>query len=135
MKATINQSDISNNLGIEKVHFRNQEISNEAQIVDYFENPENGQLIISLYSHLFAENQQKIYIRENKLIIIVSELIHTYKSNSVYVSDWQSFCQQSYVRMRNISLFLPGDDFYILRHYLVPEKFLLNIIIGKLVKN
>lgn len=135
MKSTINNSEISKYMGIEKVHFSNQQISDEAKIVDYFEDPDKGQLIISLYSQLFAENQQKIYIRDNKLIIIVSELIHSYKSDSPYVSDWQSFSQQSYVRMRNISLFLPGDNFYLLRHYLVAEKFLLNIIVGKLINN
>jgi len=135
MKSTINNSEISKYMGIEKVHFSNQQISDEAKIVDYFEDPDKGQLIISLYSQLFAENQQKIYIRDNKLIIIVSELIHSYKSDSSYVSDWQSFTQQSYIRMRNISLFLPGDNFYLLRHYLVPEKFLLNIIVGKLIDN
>lgn len=135
MKANINTIEPSNNIGIETVRFDNQELTNEVKIVDYFEDLLKGQLIISLYSRLFSESQLKISIRDSKVIIIVSELIGFNKSETMYVSDWQSFSQQSYVRMRNISLLLPGDNFYLLRHFVVPEKFLLNIIIGKLIEN
>lgn len=135
MKSIIKNSESHKNTGIEKIHFGNQEVTKEVKIVDYFEDPEKGQLIISLYSQLFSENHLKIFIRDNKVVIVVSELINSNKSASLYVSDWQSYSEQSYVRMRNISLMLPGENFYLLRHFLVPEKLLLNIIIGKLIDN
>jgi len=135
MKSLVYNTETPNRLGIENIYFENQKTREQVQIIDYFDDPQNGQLIISLRSQLFAENQQKIYLRENKLIIIVSELVRTYKSDSTYVSDWQTYGQQAYVRMRNISLFLPGDNFYLLRHYFVPEKLILNIVIGKLIDN
>lgn len=135
MKSLVYNTETPNRVGIENIYFENQKTREQVQIIDYFDDPQNGQLIISLRSQLFAENQQKIYLRENKLIIIVSELVRTYKSDSTYVSDWQTYGQQAYVRMRNISLFLPGDNFYLLRHYFVPEKLILNIVIGKLIDN
>lgn len=135
MKAIMSNSEMSNNIGIEKVYFENRELINEVRIVDFLEDPEKGQLIISLYSQLFSDSQLKISIHDSKVVIIVSELIGFNKSTTAYVSDWQSYSQQSYVRMRNISLLLPGDNFYLLRHFLIPEKFLLNIIIGKLNDN
>ena len=135
MKAIHYNTGSYNNFGLEKLHIESHDFINEVKIVDYFEDPEKAQLIISLYSQLFAENQQKIYIRENKLVIIVSELVHSINPDTVYISDWQSYSQQSYTRLRNISLFLPGDNFYLLRHYLIPERFLLNIVIGKLLEN
>ena len=134
MKAIINNTDLSNHHVIEKVYFEDQETKKDVEIIDYYEDQVKGQLFMSLYSPLFSENQQKIYIRDNKLIIIVSEIIHSV-SKTTYVSDWQNYSQQSYIRMRNISLFLPGDNFYLLRHFLIPEKFLLNIIIGKVIDN
>jgi len=134
MKAIINNTDLSNHHLIEKVYFEDQEAKNNVEIIDYYEDQVKGQVFMSLYSPLFSENQQKIYIRENKLIIIVSEIIHSL-SKTTYVSDWQNYSQQSYIRMRNISLLLPGDNFYLLRHFLIPEKFLLNIIIGKAIDN
>jgi len=135
MKANISSVQPSNNIGIETIRFENQELTNEVKIVDYFEDLQKGQLIISLYSQLFSESQLKISIRESKVIIIVSELIGFNKTAPMFVSDWQTYGQQSYVRMRNISLLLPGDNFYLLRHFVIPEKFLLNIIIGKLLEN
>ncbi len=135
MKAIVSNSEPSNIIGIGKVHFENQELINEVKVVDYFEDTEKGQLIISLYSQLFSDSQLKISIHDSKVVIIVSELIGFNKSATTYISDWQSYSQQSYVRMRNISLLLPGDNFYLLGHFLVPEKSLLNIIIGKLIDN
>ena len=135
MKAIIGGSESSNIIGMEKVHFENREVAHEVKLVNYFEDLEKGQLVISLYSKLFSESQFKISIRENKLVIIISVLMGFDKSGTTYISDWQTFGQRSYVRMRNISLMLPGDNFYLLRHVVVPEKLLLNIILGKLIEN
>ncbi|GAB1451253.1 hypothetical protein MASR2M47_13090 [Draconibacterium sp.] len=135
MKAIFGNEVPTNMIGMERIHFENQESAEYVKIVDYIEDPERGQLLISLYSHFFSESQLKISIRESKIVIIVSELVGFNKSVATYVSDWQNYGQQSYVRMRNISLFLPGDNFYLLRHFVVPEKFLLNIILGKLIEN
>ncbi len=128
MKAIVSNSEPSNIIGIGKVHFENQELINEVKVVDYLEDPEKGQIIISLYSQLFSDGQLKISIHDSKVVIIVSELIGFNNSATTYVIDWQGYSQKSYVRMRNISLLLPGDNFYLLGHFLVPEKSLLNII-------
>ena len=90
MKAIINNTDLSNHHLIEKVYFEDQEAKNNVEVIDYYEDQVKGQLFMSLYSTLFSENQQKIYIRENKLIIIVSETIHSL-SKTTYVSDWQNY--------------------------------------------
>jgi hypothetical protein len=134
MKAIINNTDLSHHHVIDKVYFEDQEAQNDVEIIEYCEEQVKGEVFLSLYSPLFSENHQKIYIRDNKLIIIVSEIIHSLPKTT-YISDWQNYSQQSYVRMRNISLFLPGDNFYLLRHFLIPERFLLNIIIGKVIDN
>jgi hypothetical protein len=135
MKAIFGNEVPTNMIGMEKIHIENHESAEDVKIVDYIEDPQRGQLLISLYSHLFTESQLKISIGESKIVIIVSELVGFNKSFATYISDWQTYSQQSYVRMRNISLFLPGDNFYLLRHFVVPEKFLLNIILGKLIEN
>lgn len=135
MKAIIGNSEPSNIIGMEKNLFENQQAADEVKIFEYVEDAEKGQLLISLYSQLFSESQLKISIRESKIVIIVSEQVGFGKSTTNYTSDWQTYSQQSYLRMRNISLFLPGDNFYLLRHFVVPEKLLLNIILGKLMEN
>jgi hypothetical protein len=135
MQAFIGNTEPSNIIGMEKILFENQQVAEEVKIVEYVEDTEKGQLLISLYSQLFSESQLKISIRESKIVIIVTELVGFGNSSTTYISDWQTYSQKSYLRMRNISLLLPGDNFYLLRHIVVPEKFLLNIILGKLIGN
>jgi len=135
MKAIMNNDKLLNNIGLEKIHFGNQETNQPVKVVDYSEDPEKGQLIISLYSQLFSNNQLRIFIRDDKIIIVVSEHIYANQSSTAFVSDWQSYNPTSYTRMRNISLMLPGENFYLLRHFVVPEKLLLNIILGQLIDN
>lgn len=135
MQAFIGNTEPSNIIGMEKIIFENQQVAEEVKIVEYAEYTEQGQLLISLYSQLFSESQLKISIRESKIVIIVTELVGFGNSSNTYISDWQTYSQKSYLRMRNISLLLPGDNFYLLRHIVVPEKFLLNIILGKLIGN
>ncbi len=135
MQAFIGNTEPSNIIGMEKILFENQQVAEEVKIVEYAEDTEKGQLLISLYSQLFSESQLKISIRESKIVIIVTELVGFGNPSTTYISDWQTYSQKSYLRMRNISLLLPGDNFYLLRHIVVPEKFLLNIILGKLIGN
>ncbi|MBK6285197.1 MAG: hypothetical protein IPF54_23430 [Draconibacterium sp.] len=135
MQAFIGNTEPSNIIGMEKILFENQQVAEEVKIVEYAEDTEKGQLLISLYSQLFSESQLKISIRESKIVIIVTELVGFGNSSTTYISDWRTYSQKLYLRMRNISLLLPGDNFYLLRHIVVPEKFLLNIILGKLIEN
>lgn len=116
-------------------HFGGQEISDEIKIVDFLEETENGQFVISLFSPLFSENKLKVFVRGNKLVLFITEYVESGQSTTLYVSDWQSFFPQSYSRMRNVSLILPGDNFFLLRHFLVPEKYLLKILLGQLTDN
>ena len=135
MKADIVKNEIANKINSGNIRFVNQEVTNEIKIVDYLEEPENGQFMISLYSHLFLENQVKVFLRNNKLILFINEQVDSTRSSMIYVSDWQSYYPQSYTRMRNVSLLLPGDNFFLLRHFLISEKFLLKIFLARLADN
>ena len=135
MKMMINQFPQEHKTDIAKIHFGNQEMSSEIEIVDFLEETENLQFIISLYSELFFNSQLKVFIRENRLVLFITEYVEPNTQAALYVSDWQSFYPQKYTRMRNVSLVLPGDNFFLLRHFLVPEKYLLRILLGQLTDN
>lgn len=135
MKADIVKNESTNGINSGNIRFVNQEAKNEIQIIDYLEEPKNGQFIISLYSRLFLENQVKVFMRNNKLILFINEQIDATKSSMIYVSDWQNYYPQSYTRMRSVSLLLPGDNFFLLRQFLISEKFLLKIFLARLADN
>jgi len=129
MKAIINHNEIPKALDFNKVQLVNQMHNDEVKIVDYEAMGKKGLFMITLYSQLFFEDSFKIMVHNNRLSIIISEMIEG-SSPALQRFDWQGYSKQSYVRMRNVSLLLPGDNFYLLRHFLVPEQFLLKIILG-----
>jgi len=134
MKALEN-SKTSYNLGIEHIQFVNPEVKEEIKIADYLEVPEKGQFVISLYSRLFSDNHVNVFIRGNKIVLFITEKVEAGQSAAMYVSDWQNFYPKSYLRMRNVSLILPGDNFFLLRHFLVPDEYMLKIILGQITEN
>lgn len=134
MKAIINSNESPKNLEIQKVQFGQPMNTDEVKIIDFEAVGKKGLFIISLYSQLFFEDRFKIAVHNSRLSIVISEYVEG-SSPALAHYDWQGYSKQSYTRMRNISLMLPGDNFYLLRHFLVPEKFLLKIILGQPVEN
>jgi len=116
-------------------HLMNEKDEEEIKIVDFLEESEGDKFVISLYSVLFAVSQLKISIRSSQIILLISEQVDAKRSCSMFVSDWQSYNSQSYIKMRTVSLLLPGDNFFLLRHILIPESHLLKIFLGRLADN
>ena len=135
MKTMINHFEPERKIDLARIHFGNQDLSSEIKVVDYMEETESGQFVISLYSELFSGSGLKVFIRGNKIVLFITEYVESGSPAAMYISDWQSFYPQSYTRMRNVSLILPGDNFFLLRHFLVPEKYLLKILLGRLTDN
>ncbi len=135
MKAFVNYSDDISTLGTDISLYTNPDTHKEVKLVDYTRDLEKGRIFIILSSLLFNENNVKIYIRDNKMAVVVTEVVDaTYSPNS-FVTDWQRFTQRTYERMHNLNLVLPGENFYLLRHFVLPEKYLLKIILGEMVGN
>lgn len=132
MKAVADNLKTHTNNYIEPFHFKIEETHDKVEIVEYTE--ENGNLSISLYSMLFTEDKFRFFFHGNKLVIVVSEMVKTNQAEMPVV-DWYRYSNKTYERFINVSIVLPGDNFYILRHFLIPEKFYLKIVLGKAIEN
>lgn len=130
MKNLANQIDHKKH--IEPFHFSITESHDNIEIVDYTE--ENENLVITLYSMLFLEDNFRFFIHGNKLVIVVTEKVQS-AQRDMPVLDWQRFNGYVHERLRNVSIFLPGDNFVLLRHFLIPEKYLLKIFLGQITDN
>ena len=111
--------------------YTNSEVGKEVKLVDYTRDLDKGQIIILLSSLLFSDNNVNIYIHENRMVVVVTEIVDTTYSPNNFVTDWQRFTKRTYERMHNLNLVLPGDNFFLLRHFVLPENYLLKIILGK----
>lgn len=117
---------------IEPFHFSIGETHNNVEIVDYTEEKDN--LIITLFSLMFEDDNFKFFFHGNKLVIVVTEKVRS-EQHEMPVVDWYRFNGYAHERLRNVSIFLPGDNFYLLRHFLIPEKYLLKIFLGQITDN
>ena len=93
MKAIINSNEVSENQISQNNAFANAE-TDEVKVIEYREVPDKNQIVFSLHSALFSQNQIQVLIRENKLMILITEQVESGKTAGVYFSDWQSFYQQ-----------------------------------------
>ena len=125
MKAVIN-SNIAQTPGI-TCQSESFLMSDDFRISGFVKEEDNFSL--SVFSLLFSKNNIKVSLKGNKIIIITSEMVNNENTN-MYV-DWQIYQQKSYIRMRSINIILPGKNFYLLRHYFIPEEFQLKIILKR----
>jgi len=130
MKAVANQ--IEHKKYIEPFHFSIDETHDKVEIVDYSE--DNGDVAITLFSLMFIEDNFRFFLDGNKLVIVVTEKVQS-TSGDMPIMDWYRFNTVNHERLRNVSIFLPGDNFYLLRHFLIPEKYLLKIFLGQVTDN
>ena len=131
MKAGVNNIE-QNKRWIEPFHFRIEDTHDKVEIVDYKE--DKGNLVITLFSVLFHEDNFRFLLHENKLVIVITEKVQSARQD-IPVVDWHRFNGSTYERLRNVSIYLPGNNFYLLRHFLIPEKFLLKVILGQVTDN
>lgn len=98
------------------------------EIVDFMEETERGKYIISLQSSMFSSCQPKVSIEDGNVIMLVKEEDCV---ESTYVSDWQNDFSEQQPKTRSFRFDLPGDDYYIVQHYRLPESSLLRIVLGR----
>jgi hypothetical protein len=135
MQTIINNNELDKSQYPVKIYFGDYEISKEIRIVDFMKKTEAGESIITLCSPQFLDNPVKVAIRNNILSIIISEFVDARKTVWIPINDWEQYTRHSYMRMHNVRIELPGDNFYILRHFVIPEKFFLRVVLGQLIKD
>ena len=89
-----------------------------------------NQYKLSIYSQLIFKDNYSISLIDNKLIILISEAKEYNKPVYIHNYNWKNSGTETYERIRSLDILLPGDDFYIIRHYMIPEKSILNIILS-----
>lgn len=135
MSTIVNHHNSVDILNPEILFAQNKQKPKKVKILDIVSNPKTKQHELTLESQLFSEEPVNVSVHGNKLNLIVSELVDVSRSTKLQHYNWQSYFYQSYTRMQNITVFLPGDNFFMIRSFLIPEKFLLKIILGQLIHN
>lgn len=131
MQTIINNNELDSNQHPVKIFFGDNEIAKDIRIVDFMKKTETGESIITLYSRQFSNNKVKVTIRNKKVIFSIYEFVDAREHVWKPVNDWEEYMEHSFTRMHNVSLKLPGDNFYIVRHFLIFEKSFLKVVLGR----
>jgi hypothetical protein len=126
---TINDSHLGTKL------FKLNDVENRVQVVDFISSPKSNKQEIILHSRLFNQEPVQIKTKDNKLILIVEELVVTAHNNSIPQDNWGRYYYHSYVRLYNISFLLPGENFFLVKSILSSKDLILRIILAQLVIN
>ena len=108
---------------------------NKICIVDQRIDSSAGKAELTLKSPLITDDSYKLILRGNQLILVISELIQITNFTPSHYYKRQFHSKGAYERLRSIRIMLPGNNFYILRHYTIPENNSLKIILGRIRHN
>ena len=93
---------------------------------NYYKN----QYKLGIISNLILKDNYTISILEDKLVIVISEIREISKPAHIHNIQWNYPQTRTYERIRSMDIFLPGKNFYLIRHYVIPEKSLLQIVLS-----
>lgn len=95
----------------------------------------NDMLVLQFNIDMYSEDSYRIFLNDQVLSLIISEVKEVTKPYHVHNIDWDEVNTNGYEVMKNVDFWLPGGNFYLLRHFFVPRNKMLHIYLGKLHYN
>ncbi len=89
-----------------------------------------NQYKLSIYSDLFFKDNYSVSLIDNRLMVVISEIKEYNKPSYIHNFNWNTANSQTYERIRSMDVILPGNDFYLIRHYVIPDRKMLHVILS-----
>lgn len=129
MNTTINKNN-ETGLFEQTIFLQSNENDKSIKIIDFTVNQQSGRYYLILESVLFRNHPSSVSIDKNKLKIIIPDPVYIRYSNGLKKFGWNDNYSLSYFKLINFSVFLPGDNFYLVKNILIPEQYLLKVEMG-----
>jgi hypothetical protein len=79
-----------------------------------------------------SDDNYRIFLKGHYLSLIISEPKEVSKPVHIHNMDWNLYNNQSYEILKSVDVWLPGDNFYLIKHYLLSEDQVLKVFLGKM---
>lgn len=106
MKTNINNSESQN---FDTLSIKNNSPHN-VEISKFDMSPQKPNAELTLQSPLFTRPPHNIRIKDNKLILIIEEMVEINHADNESERTWASYYYHSYVRFHHISFMLPTNE-------------------------
>jgi hypothetical protein len=87
--------------------------------------------LLKLSALKLTDDNYRIFVNGHNLSLIFSEIKEIKRPIYTRNMTWNLNKQQNYEVMKSVDVWLPGNNFYLIKHYLVPEYQMLHVILGK----
>jgi hypothetical protein len=91
--------------------------------------------ILQLGMVSLERDNYRIFLNGHYLTLIVSEHKEISRPVQIHNNQWGLLYHQDYEVMKNVDIWLPGDNFYLIKHYLMPGNEILKIFLGEMHMN
>ncbi len=135
MQTRLDNKEFENRVYLAGSPMENQKVVKDLSIVDYMKKTASGESVVTLCSQQLFSNSIKVRVRDEKIILIISEYVDARRTSLQGQNTWEALYKHSYSRIYTIRIMLPGDNFYILRNYELSDKIFLKINLQKSIEN
>ena len=91
--------------------------------------------ILQLRVTKIESDNYRLFLNGSCLTLILSEPHEYSRPVHMHNLSWRVYNRQSDEVVKNMEIWLPGDNFYVIRHFAYPENQLLEIVLGNMVSN
>ena len=81
------------------------------------------------------KDNYRIFLKGHYLSLIITETKIIPRPVHVHNIDWNLDYNHGYDVMKSVDIWLPGDNFYLIKHYAIPEDQVLKIFLGQMHMN
>ncbi len=95
----------------------------------------NRYYLLQLNLTNLTSDNYRIFLKGHYLTLIISEPKEVTKPVHIHNMNWNLYSHQGYELMKSIDIWLPGDNFFLIKHYVVSEDQVLKVYLGKIHTN
>lgn len=112
------------------VLFSENQVSNNVELFDFEYNKDRSTFVLTFKSNLFKDNNYRISVESNVLSIQVREQNMVKKPNYFDSYDMLVYNNYTYERIKTVDFVLPGDNFFVVNHYALPDSNTLKVYLN-----
>lgn len=95
----------------------------------------NKIFMITFNTMKLDDDSYRVFLKGHYLTLIISEPKVISKPTHIHNLNWHSFSHSNYEVFKSVDVWLPGNDFYLIRHYLLPGNQVLRVLLGEMHHN
>ena len=106
----------------------NGENKEQIRLINFKQYPEYYMLKLNV-KNIDVKNY-RLFIKGRCLTVVVSEIHQYSKPTYVHNFSWTNFNREFYEVFKSVDIWLPGENFYLIRHFVYPYDELLELMLG-----